>query len=70
MNVLAPGVAGFVSLGAGLLLLAGLSAGGCGDSFESSDAGPIDAGEVECGDACDDLLDIGHIIEHVEDIGG
>lgn len=42
---------------------------GCGDSQESSDAGPVDAGEAECGDACDELLDIGHIIEHVEDLG-
>ena len=46
-----------------------LLSSGCGDSQESSDAGPVDAGEVECGDACDDFLEIGHIVEHVEDLG-
>lgn len=47
------------------VVLVGLSTSGCGDDTESSDAGPVDAGEIDCEDACGDFL----VIEHVTDLG-
>lgn len=46
-------------------VLIGVTVSGCGSDTESSDAGPVDAGEAQCQDACKDFLDINHIVEHV-----
>lgn len=69
MKALVPSFLGFVVITAGLVLFVGASTSGCGSDTENSDAGPVDAGEVDCEEACDDLLDINHIVEHVTDLG-
>lgn len=69
MRALVPSVLGMLFIAVGFVMLVGLSTTGCGDDTESSDAGPVDAGEIDCEDACGDFLDINHIVEHVTDLG-
>lgn len=69
MRALVPSVLGMLSIAVGFIMLVCISTTGCGDDAESSDAGPVDAGEIDCEDACEDFLDINHIVEHVTELG-
>lgn len=48
------------------IVIAAAAASSCGsDDKESADAGPVDAGEPECQQACEDALSVEHLIDHL-----